>query len=162
MARTRGRVIVPKVDTKGKSIKSLGTWLKKHPGELYFDSFPEWEVWNYLNDGDISYEYHPTTIELLPPIKTTEFKHPRRTKGKKQKPPEIKEVTQRKMEYTPDFYLPDFDVYIEVKGYADEMFKMRWKLFKAKGYEGYIVYSLNEFKLLLKQLEEKRDERSDN
>jgi len=58
---------------------------------------------------------------------------------------------------TPDYYLPQYDVYIEVKGFADEQFKMRWKLFKAKGYEGYIVYSLTEFKLLYKQLRERQD-----
>ena len=71
--------------------------------------------------------------------------------------PVIKEVKQRKMEYTPDYYLPQYDVYIEVKGFADEQFKMRWKLFKAKGYKGFIVYSLNEFKELIKQLKEKEE-----
>ena len=160
MARSLGRVLVLKVDKKGDKIKSFKTWRKKHPKEIFFDSYPEWEVWNYLRGTKIKHVFHPKSIELLPAIKTKEFKHPRRTKKairEGRTNPEIKEVTQRKMEYTPDYYLLDFDVYIEVKGYADEQFKMRWKLFKAKGYIGYIVYSLNEFKELLKQLKSEAD-----
>ena len=155
MARYAGRVIVDKVDEFGKKIKNFKQWRKKHLDSLFFDSMPEWEVWKYLDDSNIDYIYHPDSIELLPAVKTVEFQHPRRTKKavrEKRTDPVIKEVTQRKMEYTPDFYLPDYDTYIEVKGYADEQFKIRWKLFKAKGYKGFIVYSLNEFKLLMKQL----------
>ena len=160
MARSLGRIVVAKVDKKGDKIKSFKTWRKKHPKEIFFDSHPEWEVWNHLTRAKIKHVFHPESIELLPAIKTKEFKHPRRTKKAVREGrtmPEIKEVTQRKMEYTPDYYLPDFDVYIEVKGYADEQFKMRWKLFKAKGYVGYIIYSLNEFKELLKQLKSEAD-----
>jgi hypothetical protein len=156
MARYAGRVIVHKVDKSGKKIKSLKAWLAKHPKETYFDSFVEWEVWDYMERAGIDYVFHPTSIELLPAITTKEFKRPKRTKKAIKEGrvnPEIKTVTQRGMEYTPDYYLPDFETYIEVKGFADEQFKMRWKLFKAKGYDGYIVYSLAEFKLLYKQLE---------
>jgi hypothetical protein len=161
MARTRGRVIVPKVDKNGDKIKDFKRWRKKNPTAMYFDSIPEWEVWEHLAKVGISHTFHPASIELLPAITTTEFQHPRRTKKAVKEgrvKPVLKKVTQRKMEYTPDFYLDDYDVYIEVKGYADEQFKMRWKLFKAKGYEGYIVYSLNEFKELLKQLKVREED----
>jgi len=155
MARYAGRVIVNKVDKNGKKIKNLKQWLKSHPGELYFDSYPEWEVWDYLVESDIDHTFHPKPLQLLSSITTAEFKKPRQTKkAKKEKrnKPEIKFVTQKGTEYTPDYYLPDYDVYIEVKGFADERFKLIWKLFKLKGYKGFIVHSLEEFKELYKQL----------
>ncbi len=88
-------------------------------------------------------------------MKTEEFEMPRQTKKAKEEKRnkrEIKDVVQKPIGYTPDFYLPEFDLYIEVKGFADDVFKLRWKLFKLKGYDGFIVYSLEEFKQLYKQL----------
>ena len=94
-------------------------------------------------------------MELYDSIATREFEKPRQTvKAKKEKrnKREIKNKIQHSIGYTPDFYLPNWDLYIEVKGFADEVFKLRWKLFKLKGYDGFIVYSLDEFKQLYKQL----------
>lgn len=159
MPRYRGRVIVSKVDENGNKIKGkLATWIKNNPGREYFDSYPEWEVWNYITKQTSLKYKTQTTLELFSSINTEEFQAPRRTKkaiaeGRTDK--EIKEIVQQNIEYTPDFYLPKFDVYIEVKGYADELFKLRWKLFKLKGYTGYIVYSLDEFKRLIQALEGK-------
>ena len=155
MARALGRVIVAKVDNKGDKIKNFKLWRKKNPKAIYFDSHPEWEVWKYLKGSRIPHVYHPSAIELMPAMEVTEFYHPR--KNAKDRTPKIKKVTQKKMEYTPDFYLPEYECYIEVKGYADEQFKMRWKLFKALGFDGFIVYSLAEFKALFKQLRALRD-----
>ena len=159
MAKYQGRVIISKVDAKGNKIKgNLATWIKNNPGRLYFDSYPEWEVWDYLKkQTKLEYKMQ-VTLELFSGISTEEYQAPRRTKkaiaeGRTQK--EIKEIKQHNIEYTPDFYLPDYGIYIEVKGYADELFKLRWKLFKLKGYKGFIVYSLDEFKELLKLLESK-------
>lgn len=154
MARYAGRVIVKKVDKHGEQIKSFKSWRKKNPEAPYFDSYPEWEVWDYITSNNIDYEYQPK-LQLFDSITTSEFKQPRQTKKAKQEKRnkrEIKEVKQEAIGYTPDFYLPDHDLYIEVKGWADEVFKLRWKLFKLKGYDGYIVYSLDEFKQLYKQL----------
>ena len=153
--RYRGRVVVHKVDEFGNKIKNLKVWISKNPDSLYFDSTPEWEVWKYLVDSDINYDYQPK-LNLFSAIKTKEFEKPRQTKKakiEKRNKREIKDVTQKAIGYTPDFYLPDFDLYIEVKGFADDVFKLRWKLFKLKGYNGYIVYSLSEFKQLYKELE---------
>ena len=97
------------------------------------------------NVGNIlvyKFDYQPS-LTLFEGIETEEFK-----KGV------IKEITQRKISYTPDFYLRKYKVYVEVKGYADELFRLRWKLFKIQGYTGYIVYSVDELKSLLKQLKE--------
>lgn len=143
MARYKGRVIVKKVGEDGKRIVgSVAAWKKKNPGKLVFDSMPEYEVWKYFKTASIKNQIQPE-LELFDSIKTEEFK-----KG------EIKNTTQRKIGYTPDYYLPDYDIYIEVKGYADDLFKLRWKLFKLKGYKGYIVYSLKECKELIKVLKE--------
>lgn len=141
MVRYAGRVKVAKVGEDGKRIVgSLIAWRKKNPGKLTFDSMPEYEVWKYFKTLKINYIYQQS-VDLFDSIKTMEFEDGT-----------IKKVVQRKIGYTPDFYLPDYDLYIEVKGYADDLFKMRWKLFKLKGYKGYIVYSLAECKNLIQIL----------
>jgi len=143
------------VDSDGEKIKNLIAWKKANPGKQHFDSHVEWEVWNYLTLAGIECESQ-VTVSLFDSIATEEFQQPRQTKKAKNvgnSGREIKSVTQRKIEYTPDYYLPDYDTFIEVKGYADEVFKLRWKLFKLKGYRGFIVYSLAEFKELYKQLQ---------
>ncbi len=143
MARRRGRVIVSKVDSNGIKIKgSLKVWNKNHPGELNFDSMIEYEAWAHLQTTKLKYDYQPN-LELFAGIDTEEFKDDL-----------IKTVKQRKISYTPDFYLPKYDAYIEVKGYADPLFKLRWKLFKLAGYKGYIIYSIVELKILLRRLNE--------
>ena len=155
MARYKGRMIISKVDEFGTRIKNLKVWIKKNPGCVYFDSYTEWEVWDYIMQHDINHEFQPK-LKLFSSISTKEFEMPRQTKKAKEEKRnkrEIKNVIQKPIGYTPDFYLPDFDLYIEVKGFADDVFKLRWKLFKLKGYDGFIVYSLSEFKQLYKELE---------
>lgn len=158
-ARYAGRMKISKVDCDGKKIKGkLTDWIKKNPGKKYFDSTTEWVVWDYLkNKTNLNYQ-EQTTLELFSSVNVEEFLAPRRTKkaikeGRTDK--EIKQLKQQNIEYTPDFYLTDYDLYIEVKGYADELFKLRWKLFKLKGYKGFIVYSLEDFKRLIDSLENK-------
>jgi len=151
MARYRGRVIISKVDEFGDKIKNLKEWVIKNPNSIHFDSYVEWEVWNYIQEEDIPHLYQPK-IDLFPSISTQEFEQPRQTKNSNDTKRKIKTVMQRSIGYTPDFYLPNFDTYVEVKGFAEDVFKLRWKLFKLKGYKGFIVYSLDEFKQLYKQL----------
>lgn len=142
MARYSGRVVISKVDSKGKKIKNLKEWLEKHPGELHFDSALEYHVWDYLKDSDTKYETKKEIL-LFDSCDTLEFKDNK-----------IVKVKQRPMKFTPDYYLPDYDTYIEVKGFAEEAFKLRWKLFKLAGYKGFLVYSLEDFIAVLKLLEE--------
>jgi hypothetical protein len=147
MARTRGRVIIAKIDSAGKRIKGkLSEWITSHPGERYFDSTPEYEVWDYMNTNSINHEYEKELL-LFDSLDTTEFKP-----GDKKTIPKIIKSKQRPIRYTPDYYLPEYDTYIEVKGFADELFRMRWKLFKLAGYTGYLVYSLEDFIAVLKLL----------
>ena len=144
MARYNGRVVVAKVDASGERIKGkLTSWIKKHPDEVYFDSMPEYETWNYMTTHSIKHVYHKELL-LFDTTDTEEFKD-----GK------LVETKQRSIKYTPDYYLPDYDAYIEVKGYADDLFKLRWKLFKLKGYTGYLVYDLKDFVAVLKLLEKR-------
>ena len=152
--RYRGRVKISKVDQKGNKIKNFKVWKKSNPNKIYFDSYPEWEVWDYMMISSIAFTYEPK-IDLFSTINTEEFEKPRQTKKAKLNKDNkriIKAVKQRPITYKPDYYLVDFDTYIEVKGFADDVFKLRWKLFKLKGYKGFIVYSLLEFKELYKQL----------
>lgn len=154
MARYSGRVIIAKVDEFGKKIKDFKGWRAKNPDSLYFDSTPEWAVWDYLRSSGIKFKYQPS-IDLFDTVDTEEFEQPRQTKKAKTEKNNvriIKSVKQRPIGFTPDFYLSDLDVYIEVKGWADEVFKLRWKLFKLKGYKGFIIYSVDEFKQLYTQL----------
>lgn len=139
--RYLGRVKINKVDHLGRKIKgNLASWKLKNPKKLVFDSKLEWECYTHLKQSINTFEFQPK-INLFPSHQTIEF-----VKGN------IKPVTQRSIGYTPDFYLPKYDIYIEVKGYADPLFKLRWKLFKLKNNKGYIVYSLQELKDLLEQL----------
>lgn len=45
-----------------------------------------------------------------------------------------KKHTLQRVIYTPDFYLPEYDLYIEIKGlqFYNELFKMRLRLFRSK------------------------------
>ena len=145
---------IAKVDQQGKKIKGkLADWIKKHPGELYFDSTIEWEVWDYINTHKINAEYHKE-LTLFDSQDTNEYVPASTAKSGKKTASSLKKTKQRPIRYTPDYYLPDYDVYIEVKGYADEVFKLRWKLFKLKGYTGYLVYCLKDFIDVLKLLQE--------
>lgn len=140
----RRRPTIKKVDETGKQIKSYKTWRKKNPDALCFDSKLEYTFYKYNVDHKIAQVLQPN-IELFSSKKIKEF-----DPGV---PPEWKDTTQRKISYTPDFYLPKYKVYIEVKGYADELFKLRWKLFRLQGYEGYTIYNLDEYKQLITLLE---------
>lgn len=163
MARYAGRVIVNKVDSNGKKIKDFTSWRLKNPNALYFDSKVEWEVWYYLSQNKIPY-HTQTELLLFDSVDTEEFKQPRQTKKAKKegnKTPSIKQIKQQSIKYTPDYYLPEFNTYIEVKGFADELFKLRWKLFKIKGYRGFIVYSLDEFKQLYSVLLKSKNVKND-
>jgi hypothetical protein len=142
MARYRGRVKVSKVDEKGNPIKGkLKTWIKKNPDATYYDSMLEWEAHMYFKELKMKIDEKPKLV-LFDGIETTEFKKSI-----------IKKTKQQSITFTPDYYIPEYDVYIEIKGYADPLFKLRWKLFKLKGYTGYLVYSIDELKELVKQLQ---------
>lgn len=70
--------------------------------QMFFRSNWEIEMAEWLEEMDIEWDYEPRRFY---------FK-------------------AHKESYLPDFYLPDFDVWIEVKGYMDKRSERRIKLFK--------------------------------
>lgn len=83
----------------------------------------------YLRGTPIRWQYEPKSFVLLPQEKwvdRTEID----TSLKKAK--RNKEHTLPQIVYTPDFYLPDYDLWIETKGkaYDDKLFHLRFRLFK--------------------------------
>jgi hypothetical protein len=128
---------VKKVDERGVVIKSYKKWRANNPNKLSFDSKLEWEIWVLLKKEKINFTIQPNVV-LIDAVKTHEL-----VKTK------IKFITQRPITYTPDYYLTDYNIYIEVKGWPTPAFRLRWKLFKVKGYCGFIVSSKNDMQTLL-------------
>lgn len=78
-----------------------------------------------LDGADIPFEYEPKTFQLLPSFKFPLVCYERRGKGEMIN---RGEKTVLGIKYTPDFIGDGF--VIETKGFANESFPMRWKLFK--------------------------------
>lgn len=79
----------------------------------------------------ISWEYESKVFELIPQetwIDRTE--RDERVKTIKRN----KKHTLPKIVYTPDFYLPEYDLLVEIKGrqFDDDLFSLRYRLFKHK------------------------------
>lgn len=117
--------------------KSSGIQNKKIKGAeelivngIHFKSKLEGKVYTRLLECGITPEYEPTTICLWKGhIPRTPF-FTRTSKGK------IKHLVLKKrkladIKYTPDFYFKykDLDVWIEVKGYENDVFYIKKKLF---------------------------------
>lgn len=169
--RYLGRVKVNKVDSNGNKITNLGKWIKSHPGKLYFDSQLEYICYKHLETlkPKVVFKFHPEkvvflegyTIDTFVPayvakkdVKTRKIK-----KGDKV-PASIKTQKIQEASYTADFiiYHNSEEYYIETKGFADDAFKLRFKLFRNelnKNQHAYVVKSLKELKDLLNLIYEK-------
>lgn len=86
-------------------------------------------VWYYTKP--IKWEYETKEFELLP--QETWIDKTERDKTVKTILRNKKHTLQRII-YTPDFYLPDYDLLVECKGFQfdDELFSLRFRLFKHK------------------------------
>jgi len=93
---------------------------------IEFKSRLEVYCYQQLKKNNIDAKYEPISFEILPAI-TFEFN------DKKQK-------KLRPMNYTPDFVGNNF--IIECKGYANESFPLRWKIFKHFLYNNNMKYYL--------------------
>ena len=132
---------IKKVDERGVKIRgSVKKWRAANPDKLLFDSHFEWEVWKYLKDNNISSKFQPN-VTLQDSMVTEEVTK----KG-------IVPKAQRKIGFTPDFFLEDAGVYLEAKGWETPEFRLRWKMFKSLGFTGYIVKSMDEVKLVIKHI----------
>lgn len=142
----RFKRIPPKVDLDCKEIKiPLRMWKRKHQDEIYFDSTEECKAYKLLESLKVKFEFQPE-LTLFESLHTSTFKRDK-----------IKPMIQRAIRFTPDFLLLNSNpkTYIEYKGYETDDFKMRWKLFKLTGHEGYIVSSLTELRFLIAELQKR-------
>lgn len=85
---------------------------------------------NYYHEP-VKWEYETKVFELIPQeewVDRTERDKTVKTIMRNKK------HTLQRIIYTPDFYLPDYDLLVETKGYQfdDELFSLRFRLFKHK------------------------------
>ncbi len=110
---------------KGQPQTNRGGIKREYEG-ITFDSGLELYIYKRFKEEGIEAEYTPITFELLPKI--------------------VYEGNDKKtnnvlpLKYTPDFVGEDFIV--EGKGYANESFALRWKLFKHYLYNNNLIYQL--------------------
>lgn len=100
---------------------------------------------NYYHEP-VAWRYEEHEFELLPQMQWVD-----RTErdGSVKTINRNKKHTLQRVIYTPDFYLPDYDLWVEIKGkqFYDELFKLRLRLFRDKyPYEAvWIVQHHDEF-----------------
>ena len=120
---------------------------KKHTFEgINFSSGLELFMWKSLKRANITAEYESEKFCLMPAFILPNETWERKANGKGEM---LQKMTTnvRDMKYTPDFIIrkPDgaIHIIIETKGYANESFPLRWKLFKqiiAKQFPGVILF----------------------
>lgn len=118
---------------KRKKGTSIVRSKKKKPeyNGITFDSNLEVVMYKLLESSDISFEYTPKSFTLIEGFLFDNDSYERRMNGKD----EFKNRGHSKvrpMTYKPDFIVGDEDFIVEVKGWANETFPIRWKLFKEK------------------------------
>ena len=111
-ARTKGR-------TKVKNAK------KSVYNGKEFQSNLELHCYKELEKAKILVEYEETTFTIFPAMVYPLACYERTQKKLYNKGSKIRPIT-----YTPDFVDPNGKFIIETKGYANESFPLRWKLFK--------------------------------
>jgi len=123
------RYVRPKKKTQARSGK-------KHTYKgVTFSSGLELFMWKELSRAGINAEYESESFELMPSFTLPNESWERKANGKGEMLKK-ENVNIRSMKYTPDFIIryPDGCIHciIETKGYANEAFPLRWKLFKQR------------------------------
>jgi len=90
-----------------------------------FQSRLELHCYKTLRAAKIEVEYEETTYTIFPATVYPQACYEGTTKRLYNKGSKIRPIT-----YTPDFVDPNGKWIIETKGYANESFPLRWKLFK--------------------------------
>jgi hypothetical protein len=107
---------VPYVDINGRVIPKLIEWKKKNPDSIHFDSPFEQRGYKLLTEQNIPFIYQPESIQIIKEFKTLGFDGT-----------DVKTIKVRGMVYTPDFYIKDTNIYLELKGFFYEKDKNRYK-----------------------------------
>lgn len=127
---------------KGKSIVKTK---KSYPFKgVEYKSGLERNMAMLLDSNGIVFAYEPKSMQLIESFKFPFKSYERQVNGKGEMI-NRGEKTVRGITYTPDFVGKDF--IIETKGYANETFPLRWKLFKqmlteksAEKYPNLVIY----------------------
>mgnify|MGYP006286180307 CR=1 FL=1 len=139
-----------KVDRDGNEISKLKEWKKLHPNEIYYDSLFEYKATVLFTKSGINYVYQPEPFVLIPKFSTKTFdfgsedkkEYNRLKRGKKgtEKAKITREFNKnhkkiltdfkyaRPLTWAPDFYLPEYDIYVEIKGHPNDVFPVKLKL----------------------------------
>jgi len=116
---------------------------------IKFKSKFEMECAKILTKEDIKYDYESRTFVLFHGFKGYE-------NGKKK--------TYKDITYTPDFMLHDYKIFLEIKGFPNDVYPYKKKMFIGKymanpaeswsDWQFYEVHSIRELKELIKELHE--------
>ena len=90
-----------------------------------FKSNLELHCYKGLKAANIKVDYEDTTFTIFDPLVYPQACYEGTTRKLYNKGSKIRAIT-----YTPDFVDPNGKFIIETKGYANESFPLRWKLFK--------------------------------
>jgi len=138
-----------KVDEFGIPILNLKEFKEKNKTAIYFDSKFEWKTYSMLVEAGFKVVLKPKSLLISPDFETLELdyspeqkselrKSILKVKTKKEKnlikrvfnKTNLKHVIKNKINkvtWSVDFFLPDFDLYIEAKGFPNEAFPLKLK-----------------------------------
>jgi hypothetical protein len=165
----RKKINSTKVDEFGVVIKAnITEWKEANPGALVFDSKQEWGCWMRLKASGFKLVLKPEPLELIPTQRRRVMMHDpdvaRRLRidrrdsvckadktmykrlANKNNQKKLYKKTIEKVTWGPDFFLPEFNMYVEYKGHPNEAFPIKLKLAQNSfdGVEFVVVTTLKE------------------
>jgi len=139
-----------KVDSNGQVINDLKQWKKDYPEDIYYDSAFELWVDRTLNLFQIRHTFKPEKLILVPSFTTTDLEYTkelrsellsglRKAVGKSAKSAVTRNFNKNNRKslietkvlpetWSVDFYLEDYGIYLEAKGFANDGFDNKLKL----------------------------------
>ena len=121
---------------KKKKSKVKGATKNTYKG-IKFQSILERQMYKALDDAGIKVEYEKHTFTVFPGMVYPQACYEGTKTKLYNKGSKIRPIT-----YTPDFVDPNGKWIIETKGYANESFPLRWKLFKKHLKDNNLTYVL--------------------
>ena len=121
---------------KKRKSKVKGATKNTYKG-IKFQSILERQMYKALDDAGIEVEYEKHTFTVFPGMVYPQACYEGTKTKLYNKGSKIRPIT-----YTPDFVDPNGKWIIETKGYANESFPLRWKLFKKHLKDNNLTYVL--------------------
>ncbi len=111
---------ISKYDEKGVAIKAVKQFRIDNPGALVFDSRLEYNTWKCLIAAGLKVQHHVERTELQAGFRTDRFESYKHAN-----------VAIQKITYEVDFVVVHngINFCIETKGHAEEVFKLKWKMY---------------------------------